>query len=309
MYVSPLVIVKVAPSSPYFLILAKVSPQLLVRAAEDPENATVYLYGSYNNMQYSFDEEVVELSRNVSVIITLIWLNLIFALISHLGILLNLIKKKIASKILFISCISIITSIAILFLVVDFMQKIQINQNLENSALIVIDFPIKYIHLIILASIVCLFGSAMYSKIILSSKINYMKNFKGKYNETQTLGKKDEIQRKDGEKINNEIKTNDGKDLKFRIKTPLINDEYNKNIDKGFSEKVDKKDNNVPFNYRNQNEPAQHKNNNSMDQKRLSSKKFNVKCPQCGSIFEAEKELNGITKIKCPQCGKEGVIR
>ena len=37
--------------------------------------------------------------------------------------------------------------------------------------------------------------------------------------------------------------------------------------------------------------------------------KFNVKCPQCGSIFEAEKQPDGITRTKCPNCGKEGVIK
>jgi len=43
--------------------------------------------------------------------------------------------------------------------------------------------------------------------------------------------------------------------------------------------------------------------------KKVISEKFNVKCPQCSFIFEAEKQSKGVTKIKCPKCGKEGVIK
>ncbi len=37
--------------------------------------------------------------------------------------------------------------------------------------------------------------------------------------------------------------------------------------------------------------------------------KFNVKCPKCGNIFEAEKKPEGTTRIKCPSCGKEGIVK
>jgi len=43
--------------------------------------------------------------------------------------------------------------------------------------------------------------------------------------------------------------------------------------------------------------------------KKVISEKFNVKCPQCSFVFEAEKQPEGVTKIKCPKCGKEGVIK
>ena len=43
--------------------------------------------------------------------------------------------------------------------------------------------------------------------------------------------------------------------------------------------------------------------------KEISIRKFNVKCPECGSIFEAERHPDGVTKIKCHKCGKEGVIK
>jgi len=43
--------------------------------------------------------------------------------------------------------------------------------------------------------------------------------------------------------------------------------------------------------------------------RQIGVEKFNVKCPKCGSIFEAEKQTDGITKIKCPKCGKEGIIK
>lgn len=43
--------------------------------------------------------------------------------------------------------------------------------------------------------------------------------------------------------------------------------------------------------------------------KKIVFEKFNVKCPECGSIFEAEKQPDGVTRIKCPKCGKDGVIK
>lgn len=43
--------------------------------------------------------------------------------------------------------------------------------------------------------------------------------------------------------------------------------------------------------------------------RKVALEKFNVKCPKCGSIFGAEKQPDGETKIKCPKCGKEGVIK
>lgn len=43
--------------------------------------------------------------------------------------------------------------------------------------------------------------------------------------------------------------------------------------------------------------------------RKVALEKFNVKCPKCGSIFGAEKQPDGATKIKCPKCGKEGVIK
>jgi len=45
------------------------------------------------------------------------------------------------------------------------------------------------------------------------------------------------------------------------------------------------------------------------EEKQISPQKFNVKCPQCSYIFEAEKNPIGVTKIKCPKCGKEGIIK
>jgi len=45
------------------------------------------------------------------------------------------------------------------------------------------------------------------------------------------------------------------------------------------------------------------------EEKQISPQKFNVKCPQCSYIFEAEKNPAGVTKIKCPKCDKEGIIK
>lgn len=37
-------------------------------------------------------------------------------------------------------------------------------------------------------------------------------------------------------------------------------------------------------------------------------KKYNIKCPKCGTIFPIDKK-EGKNKTKCPNCGKEGVIK
>jgi len=50
-------------------------------------------------------------------------------------------------------------------------------------------------------------------------------------------------------------------------------------------------------------------NNTKPEGKQILPQKFNVKCPKCTYIFEAEKNPEGVTKIKCPKCGKEGIIK
>ena len=42
--------------------------------------------------------------------------------------------------------------------------------------------------------------------------------------------------------------------------------------------------------------------------KEAPKKKFNIRCPQCKTVFTAEKGEQ-LTKIKCPHCGKEGFIK
>lgn len=309
-YVFPLTTVEVGPSSPYFLVFAYTSPEMLVRARDDPDNATFKFYNNYNMMQNSFDEEVVELSKSVTIIIALIWINIIFGLISHVGILLNIMQKRLSSKILCISCFSSITSITLLVLIIDFMQKNQLNPHFENSSLILTEFPIKYIYFIILVALTALSASIMYTKFIISSKIKDKKSLRENNYKEKTIDKKDKIIISTGKKSSNELKTSEGKDLKFRLSTPINTDENKKLKDEDVSkEETDKKEYQVPFNYRKENESEINQGNNPIEKKEAYNKKLNVKCPQCGSIFEAEKQPDSLTRIKCPQCGKDGIIR
>jgi len=294
-YVFPLTTVKIGPSSPYFLYIAHQSPETLVAAIEDPENATFNLYYSYDTMQKSFYEDVVELSKDVTNIIAVIWIQIIISLISYIAVLSSILEKKFTSKLLYISCFSSITGVVILALIIDFIRKNQINPNLETSSVIFIDFPLKYIYFILLILLVYIFASIMYTKILLSSMIKYKK-------ENKYIDKEKNIDKKNGEKNHNEIERinsfniNEGKDLKFRLKTQIYPDENKKETIKP---KSDNKEYKIPFNYDKE---------NKKETNEVYIEKTNIKCPQCGSIFEAEKNPGEITKIKCPTCGKEGVI-
>ncbi len=308
LHLFPLTVIEIPPSSPYFLAFAEKAPELLIRSVEDPENATLYIYNNYHMMQKSFDDDLIELSNKVTIIIALTWINLILGLLSYIGLMLNILEEKISTKIRYISCLSIFTSAGATLFIIDFILKNQSTQNIENASIIFIDLPFKYIYILLIISIISLLGAVYYTRLIISNKGKKKKILKEdeiKESDKRHTVKKSNV---DNKKIASRTKNRNKKDLKFRLNKPINTTKVIKEPES--EQKGVVKEQYNPFKSEKKNKLDNEKiGKNLFDEKRKKVKKFNVKCPKCGNIFEAEKQPDGFTKIKCPKCGKQGVIK
>jgi uncharacterized C2H2 Zn-finger protein len=265
-------------------------------------------YLSLEAMKVVDNETLSSLSKSIDEINLMLWAIIILGLVSFLCLIL-----KLSELLKIIPNIFILSDFAALILSAIIFQILFVSvQKINNSAEI-----FSFFIYVSLALSIILFVISLYCTI--SIMISLLKDIKS----AKKVNKIGDMNTKKIKKVAFKEDESVGKHIKFKM------DDYSKKKteDSGFLQKketgiYDEKytEKKLLENEKQNQEkklfsgPFQTRNDKKIEKKAIpvpseELKKFNVKCPECESVFQAEKQLDGITKIKCPKCGKEGVIK
>jgi hypothetical protein len=226
-------------------------------------------YLNIDSMKDSDDYTLNSLSNDINRINLVLWVIIILGFSSFFGLII-----KLSGKAKIVTNIIIIAGCAtILLSIICCILNLVLIKDINSAEGV---FP-AFIYLNLLLAVILMIATTSFTIKIVKSLLKYYREFKRDKKEASDKTEIEEIAK---------IKKADSKEVtKTPVKKPIkfkLDDWEKKTKEKiEFSEK----------------------------NKEISPQKFNVKCPDCRSIFEAERKPDGVAKIKCPKCGKEGVIK